>query len=111
MYVRKKFMRRADKVYGPYWQVVRSIRLDGKPQQRVVANLGALPDRDTARVVAKMGGLMCGEDSCGRAGDLRKDVTISYGFQKEVGRALLCEEHARELGSGKRLTAVALREE
>jgi hypothetical protein len=67
MYVRKKFMRRGDKAYGPYWQVVHSTRVDGKPRQRVVANVGLAEDRKQADGLARMKGLLCGVPGCGEA--------------------------------------------
>jgi hypothetical protein len=67
MYVRKKFMRREEKTYGPYWQVVRSTRVDGKVRQKVIANVGAAEDRDHADVLARAKGILCGVKGCGEA--------------------------------------------
>jgi hypothetical protein len=109
MYVRETRIRRGEKTYC-YWQLVRSYRIDGKVRQQVVAHLGAWPDRETARIVAKMRGLMCSEWECGREGPVEK-ASVTTGFDKREGQLLLCEEHARELDSGETLTAVALRDE
>ena len=109
MYVREKKIRRGQKTYS-YWQLVQGTRVNGKVRQAVVKHLGAWPDKRTARVVAKMRGLMCSEWECGREGPVEK-TSVTTGFDKREGQLLLCEEHARALDSGCALTAVALREE
>ena len=86
MYVRKKFMRRKDKVYGPYWQVVRSTRVDGKPRQRVVANVGAAEDRQQADAYARMKGILCGVRGCGKAATEELEY---QGFSPKHKEALL----------------------
>src|SRR5918995_4701742 len=67
MYVRKKFVRRGEKTYGPYWEVVRSTRVNGKPRQKVVANVGAAETCEQADARARMKGLLCGVEGCGEA--------------------------------------------
>jgi hypothetical protein len=106
MYVREKKIRRGDTTYS-YWQVVQGARVDGKVRQTVVAHLGAWPDRETARVVAKMRGLICSEWGCGRAAPVEKN-SVTTDFAKREGQLLLCQEHAEQLDSGETLTAVAL---
>ena len=108
MYVREKRIRRGDKTYS-YWQLVRSSWTENGPRQTVIAHLGTWPDKRTARVVAKMRGLMCSEWECGCEGPVGK-TSVTTGFDKRESQLLLCEEHARELDSGETLTAVALRE-
>jgi hypothetical protein len=102
MYVRKKFMRRKDKVYGPYWQVVRSVRVDGKPRQRVVANVGAAKNRENADVLARMKGLLCGVWGCGEAATdeltwpLPDRPPVAFTLERERCGALVCPEHLKE---------------
>ena len=67
MYVRKKYVRRGEKTYGPYWVVVRSTRENGKPRQRVVANIGPADDYDEADRIARMKAILCCVPGCGEA--------------------------------------------
>ena len=113
MYVRKKFMRRGDKTYGPYWQVVRSTRVDGNPRQKVVANVGVAETRDEADTLARTKGLLCGATGCGEAVTVEKVVLMRRGQRRRKVEkdALLCAEHESELRTGKMFTGVALERE
>ena len=115
MYVRKKFMRRGEKTYGPYWQVVRSRRIDGKPRQEVVANLRAVEgiappeDREEADTLARAKGLLCAVRGCGEAATVELtwrgwrghttpvDVTLRNGpFSGKKCGYLVCPDHLEE---------------
>jgi hypothetical protein len=113
MYVRKKFMRRGDTVYGPYWQVVRSRRVDGKPRQEVVANVGLAETREQADRAARMKGLLCGVFGCGEAASeepefrgFRPTYTLELpGGRKRELPFLLCSAHVEAWKNGERLKA------
>ena len=80
MYVRKKFVRRGEKTYGPYWQVVRATRVDGKVRQRVVAHIGAYDaPREEADIIARMKGILCGVPGCGQAAT--DELTTVQGYR------------------------------
>jgi hypothetical protein len=113
MYVRKKFMQRGDKVYGPYWQLVRSTRVNGKPRQKVVANVGPAENREEADTLARAKGLLCGATGCGEAGTVERVVFMRRGQRRRKAKkdVLLCAEHESELTAGKMLTGVALERE
>ena len=65
VYVRAKYVRRGEKTYGPYWQVVKAYRThDGKPKQRVIANVGKAEDGAMADSLARMQGILCGSKEC-----------------------------------------------
>jgi hypothetical protein len=104
MYVRKKFMRRGEKTYGPYWQVVRSARVNGKPRQRVVSNVGAAKDRKQADACARMKGLLCGIEGCGNAGVVEVEVKPERIMGREFKKVwLLCSDHAAARRRGEAL--------
>jgi len=108
MYVRKKFMRRGDKVYGPYWQVVRSTRANGKPRQTVVANVGAAEDRKHADHIARSKGLLCGVVGCGEAGTEEEAGLMLERSRKVARQVLMCARHASEFHAGAKFTVVPL---
>src|SRR5215218_1052144 len=106
MYVRKKFMRRGDKTYGPYWQVVRSTRVDGKPRQRVVANVGVAETREQADTSARAKGLLCGVKGCGEAATVEPEYrgfVPTYKVGKSEYGYLLCPAHVEAWQRRKRL--------
>ena len=105
MYVREKKVRRGDKTYS-YWQLVQSAWVEGKSRQSVVKHLGALPDRLSADVVARLEGHICGVMPCGQAGV--EEMAVVKGDDGEPGVVLLCGEHHAEMSAGETLTAVAL---
>jgi hypothetical protein len=113
MYVRKKFMRRGEKTYGPYWQVVRSTRVDGKPRQKVVANVGPAETREQADRIACMKGLLCGVPGCGEAATVEPEhrgFRPTYTMELPSGRRreypyLLCAAHAEAWKNGMYLQA------
>ena len=119
MYVREKKIRRGEKTYS-YWQVVRGTRVDGKVRQTVVAHLGAWRSRETAAIVARMRGVLCGADGCGEEGtEERTGHPVNQGWKtKQYGgpgfggpletALLLCEKHAADLDAGATLMSVAL---
>ena len=101
MYVRKKFMRRGEKTYGPYWLVVHSLRVDGKPRQKVVANVGPAETREQADRIARMKGLLCGVPGCGEAATVEleyqgfrptKKEKLPFGHEREYPY-LVCPDH------------------
>ena len=67
MYVRKNYVRRGEKTYGPYWTVVQSIRVNGEPRQKVVANIGLADSYDKADRIARMKAILCCVPGCGEA--------------------------------------------
>jgi|SRR5215217_7618552 len=126
MYVREIKIRRGIgtwdkpwKVYS-YWQVVRSYRDPdtGKVRKQVVKHLGPQPDRDSAAIVARMWGVLCGADGCGNEGTEerigrpvnRGRKSKHYGgpsFGGPLERTLkLCEKHAADLDAGATLMSV-----
>ena len=116
MYVRKKFMRRGDKTYGPYWQVVRSRRIDGKPRQEVVANVGVAGSREHAERIARAKGLLCGVVGCGEAATVEPEdrgFVPSYMLKLPGGRKreypyLMCPAHVEDYRRGKVYPTIAL---
>jgi hypothetical protein len=103
MYVRKKFMRRGDKTYGPYWQVVRSRRIDGKPRQEVVANVGRFESREAADRLARAMGLLCGALGCGEAATCEltwrgfaRNTPVEWDYGGQTYGALVCPDHLEE---------------
>jgi hypothetical protein len=113
MYVRKKFMRRGDKTYGPYWQVVRSTRVNGKPRQKVVANVGPAETREAADKLARAKGLLCGVRGCGEAATVEPEhrgfrptytLKLSGGRKREYPY-LLCAAHVEAWKRGTYLQA------
>jgi hypothetical protein len=116
MYVKKKFVRRGDKVYGPFWQVVRSRRIDGKPRQEVVANVGRAETREEADKLARAKGLLCGVGGCGEAATVEPEhrgFRPTYTLMLPGGRKrellyLLYPAHAEAWKRTERLKAMPL---
>jgi hypothetical protein len=111
MYVRKKFVRRGEKAYGPYWQVVRAGRADGKVKQKVVATVGTAEDREHADRIARAKGLLCGVVGCGEAGTEEEAGLMLERSRKVERRVLMCARHASEFHAGAKFTVVPLPQE
>ncbi len=104
MYVRKKYVRRGEKTYGPYWTVVQSIRVNGEPRQKVVANIGLADNYYEADRIARMKAILCCIPGCGEAaavefGEGEKTpllctVRLPQGGVRKVP-FIGCFEHAR----------------
>jgi hypothetical protein len=107
MYVREKKVRRGEKTYS-YWQLVEGHRVDGKVRQRIVTHLGPLPDRQTASVVARSRGLICGADGCGEAGVAEQTGRALRQGRHAERQILLCVDHVQRFQAGEILAAVHL---
>ena len=103
MYVRKKFVSRGEKTYGPYWVVVRSTRVDGRPRQRVVANIGPAEDYEEADRIARRKGILRCVPGCGEAADVELGAGTEYQpfYRPRGGRGgqypfVACFGHSRD---------------
>jgi hypothetical protein len=116
MYVRKKFVRRGEKTYGPYWVIVRSTRVDGKPRQKVVANVGYAETREEADNIARAKGLLCGVKGCGEAATVEPEYrgfVPTYTLEFPRGRKreypyLMCPAHVEDYRQRKLYPTVPL---
>jgi hypothetical protein len=116
MYVRKKFVRRGETTYGPYWQVVRSTRANGKPRQKVIANVGVAETRGEADNIARAKGLLCGVKGCGEAAAVEPECrgfVPTYTLKLAGGREreypyLMCFAHVEDYRRGNLYPTVPL---
>ncbi len=104
MYVRKKYVRRGEKTYGPYWTVVESIRVNGEPRQRVVANIGLADNYYEADRIARLKEILCCIPGCGEAAAVAfgEGETTPFWYTVRLPNArvrkvpyIACYEHAQ----------------
>jgi hypothetical protein len=88
MYVHKHFVYEDGHKYGPYWDVVRGVRVGKKVHHEYVGTVGRADTKAEAYARARALGLLCGAP-CNRAPEV--DVLV------EAGPARVCREHLEEL--------------
>ena len=98
MYVRRKTIRRRDKVYT-YYQLVEGVRVGELVRQRVVKHLGPQPSREHADMVARLSGLLCPVLECGNRPTVEHSVQAAI-LGDERARITVCAEHSGALDRG-----------
>ncbi len=89
MYLSKRFVGRGETLRGPYWDLRRSVRVDGKPHTIHVRYIGRAETKREAGLLARQKGILCGAWGCRQPGEV--EISVSGG------KARLCREHLDEV--------------